>query len=321
MTDVRRIERLINLIAALLETRRPMTAEEIRERIAGYDQSSHQAFRRTFERDKESLRALGIPLELVPTDPFSDVPDGYIIPKDKYYLPDLKLEADEAAALRLAAEVVLGAGGETTLGRLKLDLDASPASWSSPRLAWAAGLASTAPALGALYGALQEHAPVRFSYRPAGAPEASQRTIDPYGIVHARGHWYAVGRDHERDAVRSFRIDRIEGVPQPVPGTYEVPEGFDAAGRVAGRPFEIGAEPTTATVRFKPSWRWWVEQNLPGAEASEGPDGCIDVEMAVANLDRFVSWVIAFGDVAEVVAPPEARTALLERLAPYLEGA
>jgi proteasome accessory factor B len=79
---MRRIERLINLIAALLDTRHPMTAEEIRSRIAGYDQGSHDAFRRAFERDKDSLRHMGIPLELVPTDPFSEVPDGYIIPKD-----------------------------------------------------------------------------------------------------------------------------------------------------------------------------------------------------------------------------------------------
>src|SRR5918992_1189633 len=106
---VRRIERLINLIAALLESRRPLTAEEIRAEIAGYDQETHEAFRRAFERDKEALRAMGVPLEVRPTDPFSDQADGYFIDKSSYYLPELDLAPDELAALRLAADSVLGA--------------------------------------------------------------------------------------------------------------------------------------------------------------------------------------------------------------------
>src|ERR671919_1957396 len=76
---MRRIERLINLIAALLEARHPMTAEDIRQSIAGYEQSSREAFRRSFERDKEALRAMGIPLELTP-DPATGT-DAYHIPK------------------------------------------------------------------------------------------------------------------------------------------------------------------------------------------------------------------------------------------------
>src|ERR671915_2476953 len=91
---MRRVERLINLIAALLEAPRPMTADEIREQIAGYEGLSRTAFRRNFERDKETLRAMGIPLELRQLDPFGIDPDGYTIPKDRYYLPELDLEAD-----------------------------------------------------------------------------------------------------------------------------------------------------------------------------------------------------------------------------------
>jgi proteasome accessory factor B len=315
---MRRIERLINLIAALLETRHPMTAEEIRERIAGYDQASYEAFRRAFERDKDSLRQMGIPLELVPTDPFSEVADGYIIPKDKYYLPDLDLEPDEAAALRLAAETVLGAGGDTATGRLKLSLDDSPASWNNPRLAWAADFSAREPLLGALYSALLERRPVSFGYRAAESGEEQRRTLDPYAIAHGRGHWYVVGRDHERDDVRSFRVDRITSAPETLHGDYEIPRGFDVRDYVRQQPWEIGDEPTTAAVRFDSSWRWWVDQNLSDRPRSEGPEGSVDVQMTVANLERFVSWVIAFGDSVEVLSPPEARAALLRRLEPYL---
>src|SRR5918997_665224 len=107
---MRRIERLVNLIAALLETHRPLTAEDIRHQVAGYGGTSLEAFRRSFERDKETLRDMGVPLEIVPTDAFSEQADGYIIPKDRYYLPELDLEPEELAALKLASEAMLGRG-------------------------------------------------------------------------------------------------------------------------------------------------------------------------------------------------------------------
>ena len=62
------IERALNLLAFLLTASRPVTADEIRVPVAGYDQPNDEAFRRTFERDKELLRRLGIPLEMRPTD-------------------------------------------------------------------------------------------------------------------------------------------------------------------------------------------------------------------------------------------------------------
>ena len=73
---MQRIERLLNLIAALLDSSRPMTAEEIRTRIAGYDQANPEAFRRAFERDKVALRDMGIPLEVRSTDPFAEQADA-----------------------------------------------------------------------------------------------------------------------------------------------------------------------------------------------------------------------------------------------------
>src|SRR3990170_3791186 len=98
---MRRIERLINLIAALLDSRRPMTAAEIRERIAGYQNENFEAFRRSFERDKAELREMGIPIEVVKD---TDDVDAYTIPPGKYYMPDLDLQPDELAALKLAAD-------------------------------------------------------------------------------------------------------------------------------------------------------------------------------------------------------------------------
>jgi proteasome accessory factor B len=318
---MRRIERLINLIAALLETSRPLTAEDIREQIAGYDQANFESFRRSFERDKEDLRAMGIPLQTVSdeTDPFSDVHDSYIIPKDEYYLPQLDLEPDELAALRVAGDAVLGAGEETAAGLMKLTMDDAGPSWAGPRIMWGADVAAEQPFLGPLYASLVERRTVAFDYEPPSG-ETTQREVEAYGLVHRRGNWYLVGRDTGKDAIRAFKLSRIKGTIRRSDDRYAIPEGFDAGAHIAGEPYEVGPNASvSATVRFTPSMRWWVDQNMPDVKSAPLDDGGVELEIPVANLDALVSWVIGFGPTASIVAPPEARAALLEHLTPFLE--
>jgi proteasome accessory factor B len=317
---MRRIERLINLIAALLETSRPMTADEIRTRIAGYGAETVEAFRRSFERDKADLRALGIPIELRRLDPLGEV-EGYVIPKSLYYLPQLDLEPDELAALRVAAESVLGGGEVAESGLMKLSVDAAAESWSGPRVVWGADLAAEQPALASIYAALLDRRTIAFRYRGASADEAREREVEPYGLVHRRGNWYVVGRDRAKDGIRAFKVARIEDEPRVLEETYEVPEGFRAEDHVAGEAWEVGGAPATATVRFAPEVRWWAEQNHPDAPRRERPGGAVDVELQVSNVDALVSWAIGLGPGVEIVEPPSARAALLEHLAPLLEDA
>lgn len=315
---MRRIERLINLIAALLDTERPMSAEDIRRSIAGYDQPNHEAFRRSFERDKDSLRSMGIPLEVKPV-PGSDV-DGYIIPKDKYYLPELDLEPDEVAALRLTASAVLGGHDLAESGLMKLSVDAPATEWNGPRVVWGADIAVEQPLLGRLYGALLERSSVTFDYLSADGT-SSTRTIEPYGLVHRAGHWYVVGRDGSRDAVRSFKVSRIATEVETTGSSYEIPDGFDAAAHLGGEPWEIGDAATPVRLRFDPAIAWLARQNLGGLPAEETADGGCEVTMNVANLDALISWVIGFGDRVEILSPPEARARMIEHLSPFLEHA
>jgi len=315
---MRRIERLINLIAALLETSQPMTAEQIRTEIAGYDQANHDAFRRAFERDKEALRAMGIPLETRPSsnDPFVEQADAYIIPKELYYLPQLDLEPDELAALKLAADAVLGAGEEAGSGLMKISLDAATPSWSSARVMWGANVAAQQPFLGPLYSALLARRPVRFTYESA-AGETSSRRVQPYGLVHRRGNWYLVGRDVDRDAVRAFRLSRIASRVETGDEPYDIPEGFDAAEHLAGEAYEIGSgQIENAVVRFSDAMRWWPEQNMPAAHLEEVEDG-VQVPVPVANVDALVSWVIGFGPHATIVSPAAARSAVLQHVSVF----
>jgi proteasome accessory factor B len=318
---MRRIERLINLIAALLDSPRPMSIEEIRTRIAGYDQEEFDAFRRAFERDKESLRGMGIPVELV-RDPLTDQAEGYIIPKESYYLPQLDLEPDELAALRLAADAILGAGEEAASGLLKLSVDTPLDPLGGPRIVWGADVAAEQPLVAELYAALQVRRPIAFAYSPATADEEVRRRLEPYALLHRRGQWYVVGRDLDRDALRSFKLSRIAGPIETLEGSYEVPGSFDAGAQLGGEAWEQGPdEPVATTVRFGPALRWWAEQNLAEWPAHEGPGGALDVKLQVGRVEALVSWLIERGSDVEIVAPEGARTALLDHLAPYLEEA
>jgi len=316
---MRRIERLLNLIIALLNTDRPYTAEEIRERIEGYgNEPNPAAFRRTFERDKEHLRTMGIPIETVTTDVFSEVPDGYIIPKSKYYLPNLDLEPDELAALRLAADAVLGSREQAETGLLKLSIGPDRGSRASTRVLWSADVAAQQPLLAPFSAALMERVPVAFDYR-AATGRAGRRAVEVYSLINRRGHWYVVGRDRDRDDLRSFKVSRIEGDLERLDGTYEIPADFRAEEKLPAQAWEIGPDdPSDATVRFSSDVRWWAEQNLASVTSVEGPDGSLDVRLPVANLDALVSWVLELGPEVEIVTPPAARERLVEHLEAFL---
>ena len=116
-----KLERLLNLTALLLNTPRPLSAQEIRDRIEAYP-ADLAAFRRAFERDKDALRAMGFPLEVADVPGTAHPVDGYRIPKDRYYLRDPGLTPEELAALRLASTVVRleGVGSSADEGLLKL---------------------------------------------------------------------------------------------------------------------------------------------------------------------------------------------------------
>jgi proteasome accessory factor B len=316
---MRRIERLINLIAALLEARRPMTADEIRQSIAGYDQANRASFRRSFERDKDALRTMGIPLELR-ADPLTGG-DAYLIPKARYYLPDLDLEADELAALRIAADAILGGADAARAGMMKLagEVDSVPS--AGPRIVWGADLAAEQPLLGPLYTAVLERQRMTFGYQRSGSDAVEVRDVEPYSLVHRRGHWYLVGRDRDRDGMRSFKVSRIHEPIEYSVGDFAVPEGLDTAAALGGEAWEVGSdEPVTAVLRWSENMRWWAEQNFPRAATKEHSGGALDVELPVANLQALASWVIGFGGEVEIVEPEEARAVLLDYLTPFTAG-
>src|SRR6476646_1906308 len=226
-----RVERVLNLLALLLDTRRALTREEIVHDVAGYPPQI-TAYRRAFERDKETLRGMGVPLTTEPIGDGSEL--GYRVRQEDYYLPDLDLDAEEAAALRVAVSAVsLGShAGEGALLKLGGLADEAVAPIASLPIA---------PALATLFEAFRAHAVVRFTHRDR------LRTVEPWGLSSKRGHWYVVGFDHDRNAVRAFRADRIEGdVEIGEPDTFATPADFRPDDHVESRAWLLGDEPAVA---------------------------------------------------------------------------
>lgn len=299
------IERILNLLAFLLTAERPVTADEIRTTVAGYDQESDAAWRRMFERDKDLLRSLGIPLETMPTDAWG-VEHGYTVPRDEYALPDPGLTDQERAALFLAAKVVRigGTSGADALFKL----GGAPLVAAGEPLA--ADLGSEADVLARLFVALTEKRFAGFVYGDRS------RSVAAYGLVHRRGHWYLVGPEQGSSTVKVFRVDRIPSVDLGAePGAFERPEGFRAGDAIPSAPWEAGPEDAKATVRFDPSIAWWARRRLGGSgRAIERDDGGLEVTLDVANPEAFVGWILSFDTAAEILEPPELRRRLVEKV-------
>ncbi|MGH9039610.1 MAG: helix-turn-helix transcriptional regulator [Acidimicrobiia bacterium] len=297
-----RLERLTNLIAVLLDTGRPLTLEEIADRVPGYPPDPNTR-RRQFERDKATLRDIGVPISLEALYAF-DHETGYRIHRRDYELPPLDLTDAERVALHLAVTAVGLEGGE---GRHALwKLGGAEGTGAAPLAAL-----PTVPALALLFDAYRRRAEVRFTYR------GEDRRLCPYGIVFRNGHWYAVGHDPDRGAIRAFRADRIEGEVDPGPaGTFEPPAGFDPGSALRDEPWRFGDENLVeAHVRVAPPQAGWVAAVVGElAVVERADDGSVVLRMAVTNRAAFRSFVLGLLDSAEVLAPPELRAEMIEWL-------
>ena len=299
------IERILNLLAFLLTVGRPVSADEIRYTVAGYDQGEDEAFRRMFERDKELLRQLGISLERQATDAF-EVEYGYVVPEGGYELPDPGLTDEERAALWLAAQAVR-LGGQPSGPEALFKLGGVAGSVGAEPLA--ANLGEEVELLGDLFTAVVEHRVVTFRYRD------KKRTFNSYGLVHRRGHWYLVGAT-PADEIRAFRVDRISRLQLGDDAdAFTRPADFDVERSIPDAPWEAGPEDIVAEVVFDAEVAWWARREV-GANASvkEETDGGIRATIPVAHPDAFIGWLLGFVDQAEITAPDELRERLLDRV-------
>jgi predicted DNA-binding transcriptional regulator YafY len=297
------IERILNLLAFLLTVGRPATADEIRHTVAGYDQDTDEAFRRTFERDKDLLRRLGVPITLEHTDAW-EVEQGYVVAPEDYALEDPGLTEEERTALWLAASMARVSDGLAGPGAMFKLGGVGPTTPDT----FATDLGLESEALGEVFGAITDRRALRFTYR------GKERRLEPFGLAHRLGHWYAVGGT--RDGLRNFRVDRMESViADGDAAAYEIPTDFDLTDEVPTAPWSAGDDEVVVDVAFDPESSWWARGQLDGsAEFDEGDDGSVTARFTVGRVDAFIGWLIGFDDRAEVVGPSEVRTRFVEHV-------
>src|ERR1700710_3022981 len=223
-------DRLLNLALLLLVARNYTTKEQIRQLMEPYRGSSDEAFDRMFERDKDDLRALGIPLETGEVDKFFEDEHGYRIKRDAFELPAIDFAPDEVAVVGLAARVWRHAGLAAATSDALVKLRAAGLSFDREQLDQVApALAAEEPAFEAVFQATVHRTPIEFDYSRSGEQVSRTRHLQPWGVVTAQGRWYVVGLDTDRSEPRLFRLSRIasEVTTTGEPGSFTVPEGTD----------------------------------------------------------------------------------------------
>jgi len=305
-----RLERLINLTATLLETRRPLTLDELADRLEPGYPDELASRRRQFERDKETLRELGVPITVEAVDSFGG-DQGYRIRPEDYYLPDPGLDPAERAALHLAVTAV-EVGGFDPLDALR-KLGGAEGEGAGQAVA----AFELTPHLGDCFDAVTRRSLLGFRYR------GEVRRLEPYGILHRFGHWYVVGRDVDRDGPRAFRVDRFDGPPDLGPrGAFTVPPDVDPTDYLSSDPLTYGDDqPIPARVLIDATRASLVVGALgPDAVVEQRDDGAVVVALDVVNRDAFRAFVLDLLDHAEVLAPPELRADVVAWLTALAEA-
>lgn len=323
-----KVERLVNLVIALLSTRGYITAEKIRSSVAGYSESaSAEAFSRMFERDKNELRDLGIPLEVGRVSAW-DPCEGYRINRDAYSLAPVDLTPDEAAAVAVATQlwespelITATQGALLKLRAAGVDVDplddGAPVAIASP--VGVPGLRGSEDVLGILLSAIDSRRAVQFLHRPSRAEPYATRTVEPWGVVTEKGRWYLVGHDRDRDATRTFRLSRIGPDVTPIgpAGAVTVPEGIDLRRIVAQTVTDVAATPAGGVAQV------WVAAGRATALRRAGRhvgerrlgerDGEV-IELDIRSTDQLARDIAGYGADALVLEPQSLRDDVLARL-------
>ncbi len=315
-------ERLLNLVIALVNTTGRMTKEQIRGSVAGYDASaSDDAFERMFERDKETLRELGVPVVTVSSAAHGD-DQGYRVDGDAYALPPMQLSAAQLGVLALAAELWQDQTVRTDALRAltKLRVVGEGAGQADAVAGLAPRIHPAGPALGPLLDATHARQVVAFTYRAASTGEVLRRHVEPWRLVASGGGWYLVGHDRDRDAPRVFRLSRIVGTVTTSggPDAFTVPPGADPMALLRSA---RDGDARTAWLAVAPERAGAVRSRaLEGDERPEPPpsldlpEGMDLVAVAYTRTTDLADEIVGYTDAVIALAPATLRDAVVRRL-------
>ena len=317
----RKSERLLNLLITLLVSRTYVTKERLRAVIEPYREAGDDAFEKMFERDKDELRSLGVPIEVGYVNrAFEDDP-GYRIERSAFELPEIDLTPEEAALIGLAARVWQHAGLAAATSDALVKLKAAGVTVDRTALAVVQPqLSAEEPAFEPLWDATRTRTPVRFRYRRSSSARAATRHLQPWGVVSSRGRWYVVGHDTDRDAARVFRLSRVQGevTPDGASGSFEVPAGTDL--REVARSLAPPPADGAAEVLVRPGAAHGLRRHArPSGESAADPAarttaGWDSLTVSYGAPEAFADELLGYGAEVVVLRPPEVRESVVRRL-------
>lgn len=316
-------ERLMNLVSALLASSAPVPFREIAGRVIGYDDpAGEEALEKRFDRDKADLRRLGIPIEYVQDEVGQS---GYVVRRDEVFQQQVTFTPQEHLLLAIAGRVGAAATGggaleealKSALRKLAVDLpDADPLEDVAPVTVLRArtGDPRTLENLSALSHAVTANQRVRFQYRSLQADGAEARDVDPYGLGFSHGAWYLAGWCHLRNAVRVFKISRIDGNVSLLgspdgPPAFEVPLDFRIEDHVGREAWELG-DGQPVVVRLAADAAVATEGLLPGARSVGMDGGRTVLEVEVRRPEALIPWLLSRGGSVAVIEPVPLREAV-----------
>jgi proteasome accessory factor B len=317
--SAQKTERLLNLVICLLSTRQFLRKEQIRTAVPQYAECPNdEAFDRMFERDKDELRDMGIPLQTGSTDAWFDDEVGYRVDRSDYALPDVRFEPDELAVLGLAARVWAQASLAAPAARALLKLRAQGLEPEEETLVGIEPRVRTSePAFEPVYAAVRDRRAVRFPYRTPGSPEPVLRHLEPWGIVSRYGRWYVVGHDRDRGATRVFRLSRVAGevTPDGPAGAVQVPDVDIRAEVAAMVPLPHRGD---AVLQVR-TGRGHALRRRAVVSGSSVP-GWDELVLSFADAEHLAEEICGYGPDVRVLAPDEVRDAVVRRLSAVLDA-
>ncbi|GAA1179816.1 WYL domain-containing protein [Streptomyces hebeiensis] len=316
---IAKAERLMNLALCLLGTRRPLSKRELRGSIEAYlEAGGDDSFNRMFERDKEDLRELGLIIDTVEN---LDGETGYLARRDSNRLPAITLDAEEAAALGLAAKVWQQArlAGAASGALQKLRAAGMPEAEDAYEVHHSA-LEPRIPvheaAFEPLMLACRDRRPVVFDYRKANAARPEQRHVEPWTLECWRGHWYLAGWDRDRGAERVFRLSRITGRVRSRAGVFSAPVPDVVTVRETVESWAGESATRSALIKLRSGCGYPLRAKALSSRALG--DGWDELEIPYGHgLD---AWLVEFGPDVVVVEPADLRADVVERLRAVAKG-
>jgi predicted DNA-binding transcriptional regulator YafY len=327
--DTEKLIRQLSLISFLMAEQRPVSALEIRQDVEGYAQmTSDEAFNRRFYADRAELASLGIELEVEKSSEGSYEAETYTLPPENFYLPAIEFSNEELSGLRTSLSLLDGEFAYAEPLRLALQ----QLSWGKPsplndaaqqsvRLGMAAGAGGRelSQRLSKIETAIFRRKTIVFDYYTLGRDAEEKRKVDPYHLLFQGGLFYLVGRSHERDAIRVFRLSRIRGkvgYASKAEHDFQRPEDFDPREYARRADWQFGELQGVARIWLSNRIDWLVRRHLGpdvGSVVEEGDDGVV-FETPYGDARQLIAWVLGLGERARIIDPPELADQAQERV-------